>query len=174
MTEEWRPVAGYEGLYEVSDQGRVRSLDRLLTQAGRNGTIYTKTMRGRVLRPGSMPAGHQSVVLTKAGGSKCVHALVLAAFVGPCPEGAEARHLNGDPGDNRLVNLAYGSRRENGQDKKWHNGAATYRLRPAQIREIKLALKARRPGAVLAKQYGVAQSTISAIKHNKFHRDVHV
>ena len=52
--------------------------------------------------------------------TRLVHRLVLEAFVGPRPEGMVARHLNGDPGDNRLENLAWGTQSENNYDKVRH------------------------------------------------------
>lgn len=83
----------------------------------------------------------------------------------------EVRHLNGDPSDNRLVNLEYATRTRNSQDKKYHAGAKGYKLTPRQVAQIKAALR-HTTGVALAAQYGVAQSTISAIKHERFHQDV--
>jgi hypothetical protein len=85
-------------IYEVSDQGRVKS--------------YRRYPEGRLLRPGCMSGGHVSVSLGRKN-SLCVHALVLLAFVGPPPEKHECRHLNGNPSDNRLENLRWGTRSEN-------------------------------------------------------------
>jgi hypothetical protein len=111
VTEVWKDIPGYEGRYQVSDLGRVRSLDhrvRLVSQ----GVETTRLSPGKILRPGPSPTGHLSVSLGK-GNSKGVHTLVLLAFVGPRPEGQESLHLNHTPADNRLVNLRYGTRSEN-------------------------------------------------------------
>ena len=105
MTETWKAVPGYEGRYEVSDQGRVRS--------------FRRSKQGRELRPGRMPAGHVSVALGR-GNSRCVHELVLLAFVGFPPPNHECRHLNGIPSDNRLENLCWGTRSENILDAVRH------------------------------------------------------
>ena len=74
VSERWLPIPGWEGLYEVSDLGRVRSIDRL-NSAGQR-------VRGRVLRPGSRKSGHLLVNLWSHnhGGSRQVHALVMEAF----------------------------------------------------------------------------------------------
>lgn len=98
----WKPVPGYEGLYEVSDDGQVRSL----------------ISKGKILRP-STRNGYQRVGLSKEGKRTNfpVHRLVLLAFVGPAPEGAEACHWNDDPLENRLTNLRWGSKSENTLDK---------------------------------------------------------
>jgi hypothetical protein len=103
--EIWKLVPGYDGKYEVSDQGRVRSFQR--------------SPQGVILRPGRMPSGHLSVALGR-GNSQCVHKLVLLAFVGAAPAKHECRHLNGDPADNRLENLCWGTRSENINDAVRH------------------------------------------------------
>jgi hypothetical protein len=120
MTEEiWKSVPGYEGQYEVSNQGRVRSLDREIEQLSRQGNPYKKKLLGTMLRPGRMPAGHLSVSLGRFN-SQCVHKLVLLAFVGPAPEGCECLHDNGVPADNRLENLRWGTRSDNIRDANRH------------------------------------------------------
>lgn len=93
--EEWRPVVGYEGYYEVSDHGNVRSLDRVVPR-GR----HTQTVIGRALSPSAKPSGHMQVSIIGADRkqrTRMVHQLVLDAFVGPCPEGMEACHTDDDP-----------------------------------------------------------------------------
>lgn len=113
--ENWKAIPGYEGQYEVSDQGRVRSLDRQVECTGPIKGRYLSTKKGRVLRPGPSNFGHMSVVLGR-NNTQFVHKLVLIAFVGPAPHKNECRHLNGDPADNRLENLCWGTRRENIMD----------------------------------------------------------
>lgn len=170
--EIWRAIPGFEGAYEVSDQGRVRSLARTITQLSRGGTPYERHIPACVLRPGpQMRCGHLSVVLGR-GNSRCVHELVLLAFVGPRPEKHEARHLNGLESDNRLCNLVWDTRGNNTRDKKWHKGARTYKLRPPAVREIKDFLREGVRGADIARRFGVSESVISHIKHGRLHIDV--
>ena len=109
MEEVWKDIPGYEGRYQVSDQGRVRS--------------FVKSSHGVILRPGRMSGGHMSVALGR-GNSQCVHKLVLLTFIGSAPEKHECRHLNGVPSDNRLENLRWGTRSENIKDDFLH-GART-------------------------------------------------
>lgn len=117
MTDErWRPIPGYEGRYEASDQGRIRSLPR--TVVGSNGGRYP--VRGGVLRLQTRDNGYLTVLLGRGGSPQLVHRLVMAAFVGPCPEGQEVRHLNGDRSDDRLGNLAYGTKSRNMYDAVQH------------------------------------------------------
>ena len=119
MKERWKPIPGYEGQYEVSDQGRVRSSTRLVMCEGTVKGSYFSVKQGRILKPGRMPAGHLSVSLGRRN-SQCVHKLVLLAFVGPALPNQECRHLNGDPADNRLKNLRWGTRTENIKDAVQH------------------------------------------------------
>lgn len=120
MSEHWLPLPDYEGLYEVSDFGRVRSLNRTVHHT--NGS--DRHLKGRLLRQfPSKHGGYPSVSLCKDGkprGGQRVHVLVLSAFVGPRPDGMESRHLNGDCTDSRLANLAYGTALENADDKRRH------------------------------------------------------
>lgn len=114
--ERWLPVVGYEGYYEVSDQGRVRSVDReVVTRAG-----WRYTVKGRVLTQinGSSNIPYKVVNLSKANKARqhSVHVLVLKAFVGPPPPGTESCHSNGSYWDNRLTNLRWDSRSENQKD----------------------------------------------------------
>lgn len=118
MTEEWRPIPGFDG-YEVSDLGRVRGVDRWV--AIRTGG--QRLQRGRILRAHPLPhTGHMIATLRKdyAAVTVRVHALVAAAFIGPRPSGLDVCHNNGDPADNRVSNLRYDSRSANIKDAVLH------------------------------------------------------
>ncbi|MDV2474211.1 hypothetical protein F8M49_29970 [Rhodococcus zopfii] len=117
MSEEWRAAVGWEGLYEVSDAGRVRSLDRAVEQ--RNGRIYP--VRGRTLKPAAVKQ-HLVVGLCRNGiqSNTKVHRLVLEAFAGPAPTGMVCCHNNGDGTDNRLENLRWDTLSSNSQDTVRH------------------------------------------------------
>lgn len=120
ITEVWRPVVGYEGAYEVSDQGRVRSLTREV-YAGRG---RTRLHAGRVLSV--FDGDDYSKVRLKLDGSgstKNVHSLVAEAFLGPCPADLEVCHGNGNRNDNRLVNLRYDTHSANALDRREHGTA---------------------------------------------------
>ena len=119
--ERWRPIPGHEGAYEVSDLGRVRSLDRKVWfGASKRAAAHWQLVRGRLLRPGLGSHGYLTVVLGREHGSHLVHRLVLLAFEGPCPAQQEVCHGNGDRTDNRLCNLRYGTRTENILDAVAH------------------------------------------------------
>jgi hypothetical protein len=116
MTEQWLPVVGYEGYYEVSDQGQVRSIDRQVP-----ATVYGKdivrNMRGRIIKP-RLGHGYPTVTLSKNSihEHRRIHRLMLLAFAGPCPDGMEGCHINDSRTDNRLENLRWGTRSDNMQD----------------------------------------------------------
>lgn len=119
VPERWLPIPSYEGLYEVSDHGRVRSLDRRVTSGRR-----TRFQAGRVLSGarGRVRHPHRRVPLSREGATKdfYVHRLVLEVFVGPCPPGMEACHNDGDPTNNHLGNLRWDTHFENVQDIARH------------------------------------------------------
>lgn len=153
------------GAYEVSDHGRVRSIDRVLA---RGRTQYT--MRGRILRQSGLPSGHQIVHIYDGGGrsNRYVHRLVLETFVGMAPvDKPYALHGNGIPQDNRLENLRWGNQVENAEDKKLHGTyqfgetASRSRLTQAQVLAI---LSDSRSGAQIAKDYGIRGSQVNKIK----------
>ena len=116
--EEWRPVPGWEGIYEVSDHGRVRSMARLII--GRDGREMR--YRTKILTPSIDRSGYPRVnlYLNKTVRRYGVHRLVLSAFVGPCPDGMESLHKDGNPGNSHLSNLRYGSSSENTLDIVMH------------------------------------------------------
>ena len=131
MSENWRPVVGWEGIYEVSDLGRVR-------RAGRG-----------VLTGGIDRYGYRFVDLNDHGRrqSARVHRLVGDAYLGPLPDGLETRHLNGDRTDNRLANLAYGTHSQNTLDMVAHgrhkSAAATHCPRGHAYADDNLVIDAR-------------------------------
>lgn len=116
--EEWRPVPDYEGAYEVSDQGRVRSLPREVHD-GRN---RPRRLKGKIMKPLTQTAGYQQVHLQANGRhwSPLVHRLVLQVFIGEAPPGTEACHQNGNPHDNRVTNLRWDTRLANVGDAIGH------------------------------------------------------
>lgn len=164
MIEIWKDIPGHEGKYQASNQGRIRSLTREITQIGRGGKPFTRTIKGRILRPGRYcSSGHVSVVLGRGSNGSPVHQLVMLTFVGPAPLNQEVRHINGIPDDNRLENLVYGTRTENIIDV-YKTGKAWRKLTGSQAAEIKIALRNGERASDLAREYDVSQQTISHIK----------
>lgn len=153
--ELWKPIPGWDALYFVSSVGRVWSV--------RNKCV---------LRPRRHRDGHLEVNLFNAG--VCcmmkVHRLVLMAFVEPPPSHTSvARHLNDVPDDNRLVNLAWGTPRDNTADSIANGGflqaerSPRAKLSNAQVLEIVARRTAGEKGRALADEFGVSPATICQI-----------
>ena len=111
MTEHWRPIIGYEGLYEVSDHGRVKSLERRSHLYGGRYRTYPEMIR----TPVDIFGGYKAVKLTRDRRriQRTVHTLVLTAFVGPRPDGLVACHNDSNPTNNRLENLRWDTQSSN-------------------------------------------------------------
>lgn len=162
QTERWLPVVGLEGCYEVSDRGRIRSVPRTMHRSdGREHRV-----RSRVMKQQTNAYGYLMVTLFEAGKQhmKAVHRAVLEAFAGPCPDGMECRHLNGNKKDARLENLAWGTPKENGQDRVRHgtsqlSAAATRVLTDDQVREMRALRRSGMTYKAISDRFGVAQMT---------------
>jgi len=114
--EEWRPVVGYENLYEVSNLGRIKSLDRLIDGRERTGTVYKRLKKGRILNGRKSTHGYIYIELKPRVYKhrvSSVHSVVAMAFIGPRPDGYDIDHKNNIRSDNRAENLEYVTRQEN-------------------------------------------------------------
>lgn len=112
-SQNWKPIDGYLGFYEVSDHGMVRSINRAASLP--NGK--TKKISGRTLSPKRHSQGYQFVCLSKDGKVKnrYIHRLVAIAFI-PNPSGlSEVNHLSGNKQDNNVDNLQWVTHRDNVQ-----------------------------------------------------------
>jgi hypothetical protein len=150
--ERWASVPGHPD-YEASDRGWVRN--------AHTGTVLKARFR----------RGYANVTLSMRSGHRrhFVHTLVLSAFVGPRPKGCETRHLNGNRGDNRLSNLAWGTPAENSKDRVRHGTtnrgerSPQAKLTEQQVREIR-----RFPAGVhnkeIAARYGVTYVAVHLIR----------
>lgn len=165
--EEWRPVVGFEGLYEVSNHGRVRSLARLVPARGQ----ADHPVRARMRKLALTANGYLSVSLWKKNKHHgiFVHVLVLEAFTHPRPPGMQVAHWDGVRTNNRLENLRWATRSENERDRVRHGTSnrgercAAAKLTANDVRQIRAQIGVV-PGWKLAKQFKVSQTAISHIK----------
>jgi hypothetical protein len=122
MIEVWRPVPGYEGLYEVSDLGKVRRLDRE-QHVTRYGKATTCIRKGGHVASHPNGRGYMRVTLFRYGEQRdhFVHRLVCLAFLGPPPtDRHQAAHSDGTTDNNRLTNLSWKTPSENAADALAH------------------------------------------------------
>jgi len=166
MKETWESVVGYEGLYEISNYGDVKSLARF------------KCKKDRILKPGKDSDGYLQFTLRKNNKPKTfkVYKLVLEAFIGPCPPGMQRCHNDGNKENNFVENLRYDTQSGNMQDKNRHGTMSNQKgsknnnseLNELRVRVIKRLLE---DGYLtqreIAKIFDVHFSTISEISRNK-------
>jgi hypothetical protein len=163
-TEHWRPVIGWEGWYEVSDLGHVRSLR---CQGGRR-------TQAKLLSSPTMKSGYPSVCLSRNGVQRTtyVHRLVLEAFAGPFTDNEESNHKNKERCDNRLANLEKVSRSENIRHSYYYGThkrpVGRRRLRDDTVKALR-ALGGTIPNVMLARQFGISESAVSLIIRGRRH-----
>lgn len=168
MEEIWKDVKGYEGVYQVSDLGRVKSLDKKAFDSIGRERLY----KGQMLKQTTQKGRKRKVVYLSTNGkqkAKNVHTLVMQAFVGAPPENMEVCHNDGDEGNNRLSNLRYDTKRNNQIDiYRYGCKPSSGKLSPEQVLEIRELLS---DGVCYQKEialmYEVSQQTISDISTGK-------
>ncbi len=121
--EEWRAIPSYEGFYEVSSLGRVKSLPRVVERKDNR----SQSVRGGILKLAKNQHGYLQIGLKIANTrkNKEVHTLVALAFIGPRPEGLIVLHGENGRLDNSVGNLSYGTYKQNEQDKHRYGTAMT-------------------------------------------------
>ena len=169
MDENWRPVVGLGGAYEVSDLGRVRGLARL--------DVMGRRLHAKILANARMGSTNRYVRIRLRADNRTldvpVHHMVLEAFVGPRPTGADACHNDGDRWNNRLSNLRWDSHAGNQRDKIAHgtiargsrNGYAS--LDERRVRFIKAMLVLGVGPTTLSRAFGVAREHVQSIGRGK-------
>ena len=153
---------------------------------GDHGSVLScRGREPRLLKPHVLKSGHMTVELGRDD-ARYIHRMVLESFVGPCPAGMECRHLDGDPGNNRLENLAWGTPKENGEDRSKHGDIATLgvfgeanhssKLKEATVREIIRLRRETGMGEVaIARAVGLPYSmrgAVSGVIHGKSWRHI--
>ena len=175
--EKWRDIPGYEGYYQVSDHGRVKALARVvhkrITKPGQ-GSSPVQLWKERMMKI-SPKSQYNKVTLSRdgKGGTYNVNVLVLLAFVGNPPPRCQALHNDGNPHNNYLSNLRWGTCRDNQLDRKLHGTALdgekhpNAKLTDAQVQSI---LSDHRGPAAIARDYQVTTQCVSQILLRKSRR----
>ncbi len=159
--ETWRDVIGFEGIYQVSDCGRVRNSS------------------GKILRLylGRQSVDYPRIELSANGVARkySVHRLVLEAFIGPSPTRAVGNHKNGDKRDNRLANLEYMTSSENSihaarvlkTHKQKGSKHGLHKLVESEVLQIIARTETGEPLSTIAADFSVCLGTVSMIATGK-------
>jgi hypothetical protein len=117
--EKWLPVVGMEGFFEVSDAGRIRTVEREVRFVSKKGNEAWRTKKPHIMHTQLINSGYDLVHLSidEVRKARTVHTVVAEAFIGPRPKGMDVCHNNSDKQDNRAVNLRYDTRKGNFSDK---------------------------------------------------------
>lgn len=172
--EIWKDIPGYEGLYQASSLGRLRSLPRHV--GSKNGSL--RLWPGKILQgKANALGGYIEVKLSRGGKSRrtSAHRVVCEAFHGPAPHtGAQVAHGDGTRTNNRPDNLRWATAKENSADRNLHGtapigeGAGNARLTDKQILEIREEYEPRYGSlSRLARRFGVSPTQILNIVKRK-------
>ena len=171
MIKTWKPVVGYEGRYEVSDTGAVRSVARSVANTATSSRMLpTKTLSPFVHRGGYMVV---KLSRDRQKANHYVHRLVAEAFLGGGKARQEVLHADGDKTNNRVENLSWGSRLDNMRDRhRLGEVAKGERHGMAKLTEdtVRAILSDARYHHLIAAEHGVSRSMISMIKRGEHWR----
>lgn len=165
MSEVWKDIPGYEGRYQASTEGRIRSVDQIREVKTKNGRTFSKFFAGRVLTPWRS-SGYFYVDLGHHD-RHTVHSLIALTFLGPCPQGFDVCHEDGVRTNNLVSNLRYGSHAENLQDEYRWNRSWNAKLSTDEVRRVRKELASGRGCSDLGRQYGVRRNVILDIKKGR-------
>ena len=158
---KWKSIEGFE-CYDVSNDGRVRSWKKRGCKSGR--ASFSRELKLVTQKD------YHVVCLTDCRGfkkSKKVHRLVLTAFIGPCPDGMECCHGDGNGVNNHVNNLRWGTKIENHADRIIHettfrgDQSAVAKLTWAAVRIIRASNESQK---ILATRFNVSQTQISSVR----------
>jgi DNA-binding XRE family transcriptional regulator len=177
--EVYVDIPGYEGYYQVSNYGNVRSLDRVIKEK----TGKTQTLKDRILKQRTNPSGYYYIGLGKNGSKAtfAIHQLVAQAFLDNPNNKPTVNHITGIKTDNNVSNLEWATYSEN-LEHAYNSGLRASvsskalgkknykrKLKTEQVLEIKHLLAAgNMTHKEIAKKYGVSRSTVGNINSNRY------
>jgi hypothetical protein len=168
MAEIWKDIPGYEGRYQASTEGRIRSVDHVEHCTPRNGKRpYSRFRKGQVLSTCRGSNGYPCVGLRKTQDAEnatfcLVFHLVALTFLGPRPEGTVICHSDGNKFNNVLTNLRYDTGTENHLDL-YRQGGKYGKLSTEQARDVKRRLSRGESKNSIAKRYGISRTAVRYI-----------
>ena len=169
LSEQWRQVPGFEGFYEVSDWGRVRSVARQEWVPPNEQSLqgHLRFRPGRLLKQYLDRYGYLKVVLRKEDKPHywTAHRLVTLAFIGPCPAGLQVDHRDGNRTNNHVKNLRYCTCKENMVTRQHGHNA---KLSQTQVNEIRRLRTEGFKSSELQKQFGVSEFTMTKVFQGRY------
>jgi len=159
--QAWQPITGFESTHEVSSCGEVRRKERILINC--NGV--SRRWPAADLKVTTKSNGYRHITLTNEDGSAKtihIHRMVLQSFIGPCPDGFEALHSDGDKSNNALSNLRWGTHSENCEDRSRHGSSG--KVLSFEKAEAIRAMKGRLTQKQIAEKFGVSQCLVSSVQ----------
>lgn len=165
--EVWKDIPDYEGIYQVSNFGRIRSLDRYVTH--KNGAIHFKAGQIQTLQDNGNGRLYKQLKVNGKGKNYYVSRAVMLAFVGERPEGYHICHIDGNIKNNRLDNLRYDSPTENNIDQFRHdNGRKNHSTSLETVLKIRQTFKTNNyTTKELAEMFNVSVHVIRGIVNNR-------
>ena len=163
--EVWKDIPGFEGAYQASSLGRIRSVERRIPSIF-NGEPCTRRVGGKVLKLCRAKSGHLRVDLGKMLRHAPVHVLVAITFIGPRPQGLEISHRDGDPANNAANNLRYDTRTGNLLDR-YLAGGTLGKLRLSELSAIQKRIEEGKTTIEIAREFSVSKGTINRIKRGE-------
>src|SRR5574343_436118 len=172
MEEIWKDIVGYEGLYQVSNLGNIKSLPKQWKCGGSNAPLKEFSHNGKILKPLLSSNGYCGVCLYKNNkvSRLSVHRTVADAFIDNFGNKPQVNHINGIKTDNRAENLEWATNSENmnpGSGLKGEKNHSSKFLNSEVVELRKLINSKLYTQKQLASVYGVTQATISVIKLGK-------
>jgi hypothetical protein len=162
--EVWVDIPGVP-FYQASDLGRIRSLDRVVTQGDGRGGVIGRKFAGRILTPKLNSHGYLQVSVGSPARCVTVHKLVALAFLGPRDGGLEVNHKDGDKGNCRPENLEYATSTTNNHHALM-TGLRKMKITDEQIEEIK-SLDGRLSRRGIGRQFGIHHSYVRYLVDGK-------
>ena len=168
--EEWRKIPGFSENYEVSNLGRVKTVEHTLIRSnGRRQRIQERIL--------SLSQDEWGYLMCRVDGkTRRVHRLVALAFIGEKPEGHEIRHIDGNPKNNNVSNLRYGTHSENVLDGYSYRGSVKrcQKLSISEAAMIKQLIKCGMANRRISELFSVSEQTICDIKKGRIYKGVAV
>lgn len=173
VNEEWKPIVGWEGYYEISNYGRVKSLSRVAKSSWKH---QNRVLKERIMKQQTNGLGRPTVDLSNGELSKTLQValMVARAFLPNTEEKPQVNHIDGNPANNHVSNLEWATRSEN-MKHAWETGLKkhyTTSLDNNDIKKMRLYRELGCPVIFISDIFNCSQSYVSNILNGRFKKEV--